>query len=58
VLRFEIADDGRGFERNGTPAGAGLENMTDRIAALGGKLVVSSRSGGGTTVDGTVPLRG
>jgi signal transduction histidine kinase len=58
ALRFEIADDGHGFDSNGKPAGAGLENMVDRIAALGGELRVSSRSGAGTTVSGTVPLRG
>jgi signal transduction histidine kinase len=56
ALRFEIADDGQGFESNGKPAGAGLENMTDCVAALGGTLEVSSRSGAGTRIAGTVPL--
>jgi signal transduction histidine kinase len=56
-LRFQVADDGRGFARtNGRPAGAGLQNMADRLGALGGDLLVSSRPGLGTTVCGTVPL--
>jgi len=37
---------------NGT---AGLENMADRIEALGGQLVVDSRPGDGTRVRGSVP---
>jgi signal transduction histidine kinase len=58
ALRFEVADDGRGFESsNGRPAGAGLANMADRIAALGGELRVSSRAGSGTTISGRIPLR-
>jgi signal transduction histidine kinase len=57
ALRFEVADDGRGFETtNGHPAGAGLQNMADRIGALGGELRVTSRPGAGTTVSGTIPV--
>jgi signal transduction histidine kinase len=58
ALRFEVADDGRGFESsNGRPVGVGLANMADRIAALGGELRVSSRAGSGTTISGRIPLR-
>jgi signal transduction histidine kinase len=56
ALRFEVRDDGRGFDMNGHPAGAGLENMADRIAALGGELHVNSRPGAGTTISGTIPV--
>ena len=60
ALRFEVSDDGRAAdtawltaESNG---GAGLTNMRDRIAALGGEVTVDSRPGVGTTVRGVIPL--
>lgn len=53
-IRFLIADHGRGFERGG-PAGAGLQNMSDRLAALSGRISVESTPGQGTVVIGTVP---
>jgi signal transduction histidine kinase len=36
--------------------GAGLRNMADRLAALGGRLVVESAPGAGTTVTGHLPV--
>jgi signal transduction histidine kinase len=56
ALRFEVTDDGRGFDMNGRPAGAGLENMADRVAALGGELRVRAQPDRGTTITGTIPL--
>ena len=55
-LLFSVADDGRGFDRETTSLGAGLQNMTDRLAALGGTLNIRSRPGGGTTVSGRIPV--
>jgi signal transduction histidine kinase len=55
-LRFEVSDDGAGFDVGATPAGAGLTNMRDRLAAIGGEVTVSSSSGGGTVVSGSVFL--
>jgi signal transduction histidine kinase len=55
-LRFEVSDDGAGFDVGATPAGAGLTNMRDRLAAIGGEVTVSSSSGGGTVVSGSVLL--
>ncbi|HSV38407.1 MAG TPA: ATP-binding protein, partial [Nocardioidaceae bacterium] len=55
-LRFEVADDGRGFDRARVNGSAGLQNMTDRITALGGELHVRSEPGSGTTVEGAIPL--
>ncbi len=52
---FEVTDDGPGFD----PAavrGSGLQNKTDRLAALGGTISVSTRPGAGTTAHGRVPL--
>lgn len=55
-LVFEVADDGRGFDSEHVPMGSGLQNMADRLAALGGALEVRSRPGQGTTVTGRLPV--
>ncbi len=56
TLHIAIRDDGAGFEPGHVTAGAGLANMSDRLAALGGGLAVTSAVGEGTCVDGQVPL--
>jgi signal transduction histidine kinase len=56
-LLFSVADDGRGFDRETTSLGAGLQNMTDRLSALGGTVDIRSRPGGGTTVSGRIPVQ-
>ena len=55
-LVFEVRDDGAGFDPERTPMGAGLQNMADRLAALGGTVDVRSRPGEGTTVTGRLPV--
>ena len=54
ILRFEVRDDGAGFDPAVT-SGAGLSNMQDRLAAVGGELTILSAVGQGTRVIGTVP---
>jgi signal transduction histidine kinase len=54
-LRFEVSDDGAGFDPRSLSKGAGLQNMEDRVAALGGELRVTSRRHAGTTVAGRIP---
>ena len=54
-LRFEVDDDGAGFDPAGGAAGAGLTNMRDRIGAVGGTLRIESARGAGTHVHGAVP---
>jgi signal transduction histidine kinase len=56
VLRFSVQDDGAGFDVEAGGAGHGFVNMRDRLGAIGGELTVTSASGSGTTVTGTVPL--
>jgi signal transduction histidine kinase len=57
AVRFEVSDDGRGFDPAAvTNHRSGLQNMTDRIGALGGELEIASTPTTGTTVTGTVPL--
>jgi signal transduction histidine kinase len=55
ALRFEVADDGSGFDEATTPPGAGFENMRDRLGAVGGELTLCSHLGHGTRVTGVVP---
>jgi signal transduction histidine kinase len=56
VLVFEVADDGVGFDAEGTLHGSGLQGMADRLDAVGGTLEVRSEPGTGTTVMGQVPV--
>lgn len=57
-LAIEVKDDGRGFD----PASVcglrnGLQNMKDRMEAIGGQLVIRSRPGQGTLVKFELDLR-
>ena len=56
TLEFSISDDGQGFPA-GNRSGSGLEGMSDRLAAHGGALVVSSQPGCGTTITGRLPVQ-
>ena len=53
-VHFEVADDGRGYDSGSIRPSSGLQNMADRIGALGGELSIESAPGSGTTVSGTV----
>jgi signal transduction histidine kinase len=55
-LTFEISDSGWGFAPSEQAASFGLQNMSDRIGALGGELSIKSAPGGGTRVCGRIPL--
>jgi signal transduction histidine kinase len=55
ALRFEVDDNGAGFDNERQPTGAGLTNMSDRIGAVGGTLQIDSTPGAGTRVHGAVP---
>lgn len=55
-LRFEIRDDGAGFDLATRSAGAGITNMADRMGAVGGTFGIESAPGNGTTVTGAVSL--
>jgi signal transduction histidine kinase len=56
ALHFEVRDDGPGFDVDRIRPGAGLTNMRDRMASVGGELQIDSVPGEGTTLSGTVPL--
>jgi signal transduction histidine kinase len=55
-VAFSVADEGPGFDRAAAAGGAGLRNMSDRLAALGGSCQVDSCPGRGTTVTGRIRL--
>jgi signal transduction histidine kinase len=57
ALRFQVRDDGAGFDSAASTHGAGITNMRDRVVAVGGELSIRSSSGG-TVVTGSIPLRG
>jgi len=56
TLRFEVQDNGAGFDPDATGYGTGLQGMADRLAALGGELHVTSSPGSGTTIEGRLPV--
>ena len=56
ALRFEIQDDGKGFDPATRKKGSGMQNMEDRLDALGGSVAVQSRPGQGTSISGVLPL--
>jgi signal transduction histidine kinase len=55
TVSLEVRDDGRGFHAART-RGMGLVGMEERVAQLGGRLVVKSAPGHGTTVTVEIPL--
>ena len=56
VLRLFVVDDGRGFDPAAIASGTGIQGMMDRVAALGGELIVRSAPGQGTAIEGTLPV--
>src|SRR3954454_6485840 len=55
ALEFTVRDSGAGFDPAETQIGAGIANMRDRIAAVGGTVVIDSALARGTRVHGSVP---
>ena len=55
-VQFDVSDDGLGYDAAAMGPSAGLQNMADRIGALGGELQIESTPGAGTTVRGAVPI--
>ena len=52
---LEVHDNGTGFDQRRVAEGSGLQHMADRMAAVGGWLVVTSQPGAGTWVTATAP---
>jgi signal transduction histidine kinase len=54
-LRFEVSDDGPGFDAAAAKGGHGFTNMGDRLGAIGGTVEWRSSPGEGTTIAGAIP---
>jgi signal transduction histidine kinase len=55
-LSFDVIDNGPGFDTMAANRSSGIQNMTDRIGALGGELRIESTPGQGTRITGRIPL--
>lgn len=51
-----IADNGKGMDLEAPRAGLGLVGMRERVAALGGRLKLTSRPGAGLEIVASIPL--
>jgi signal transduction histidine kinase len=56
ALAFAVTDSGPGFDPALGSRGAGLDNIADRLEALGGRMSITSAPGSPTTIAGSVPL--
>ena len=57
MLTATVIDTGPGFDPDGAAGvGRGIENVRDRIGAVGGEVTIHSVIGDGTTVELTVPV--
>jgi len=52
---FCVDDDGAGFDPGAVERGAGLTNLADRVAAVGGTLRIDAVPGRGTRITGNLP---
>ena len=62
ILELYIKDDGKGFNLSDLQAmgakrsGIGLLGMRERVAGLGGRLLIDSASGKGTSIHAKIPI--
>lgn len=56
AVSLSVRDDGRGFDPEARSDGFGLIGMRERIALLGGELLIDSSLGGGALVSARMPL--
>jgi len=54
-VSFSVEDDGAGFDPSAQQGGAGLTNLADRVAAVGGTLEIDAAPGRGTRICGEIP---
>jgi signal transduction histidine kinase len=55
-LTFAVVDNGCGFSVGTLRPNSGLQNIVDRIGAVGGEVAIDSALGRGTRVSGRIPL--
>ncbi|MDI1444328.1 PAS domain S-box protein [Polyangium sp. 6x1] len=54
-LRFELRDDGVGFDPASQHEGLGLVGIKERVEVMGGQLIIRSAEGSGTTIVASLP---
>jgi signal transduction histidine kinase len=57
-IRASVVDDGVGFDETSIEDGTGLESMRERVALMGGTILVSSKPGQGAAIHIEVPMVG
>jgi signal transduction histidine kinase len=55
-LHLEVRDEGPGFDVGEAHDGVGLQNMRDRLGAVGGHAAITSQPGRGTLVAAAAPV--
>ncbi len=55
-FKMVLKDDGKGFDLNTVRKGNGLDNMMNRAKELGGRVVIQSKPGDGTTITFIIPV--
>ena len=58
TLWISVTDDGIGFDPATTSAGRGIDNIRDRLGAIGGDLELITTRDAGVTVRGSAPVNG
>lgn len=58
VVVLTVSDTGPGFDPETVASSNGMINMSDRMASIGGTLVVDATPGGGATIRARVPVAG
>lgn len=56
AIRFQIDDNGQGFDPERNTTGFGLQGMRERTAALGGQFFLTSQPGKGCRITVSIPL--
>jgi len=56
TLVVRVVDDGPGFDPAKVAGGGGLQNMADRLGAIGGTIDLTSEPGRGTELTGRIPV--
>jgi signal transduction histidine kinase len=54
-VALAVKDNGRGFDLAQASAGMGLQNLRERVSALGGQIEISSQPGSGTRIRVEIP---
>ena len=56
-MHLSVRDDGAGFDPDAETDGFGLLGMRERVELLGGRLLLDSTPGNGTTITASIPVQ-